>query len=158
MSKDTGILRGRTRTKFKPFKTSPGPTHASSACAFVYMSILSVMPWTRWDWCGYLLGLDLFPGVPGFLTLLFLLHPASSSLGKSWNCCLSILRVRLATRRPPLLSQAFSYVVTHWMLTEPCCVPGPRHRYTVNTEAGHLTSGTFHSSGGDSKTSKQVKK
>lgn len=72
LSKDTGLRRGRSRTKINPFQTSPGPTHASSLCACVHVSTL---------------GLDLSPGVPGFLTLLFLFHPAFSSLRKSWRNC-----------------------------------------------------------------------
>lgn len=93
----------RTRTQSKPFNTSPGLIHASSGCATVYMSTLSMTLWIQTELEWMLTGLDLFPGVPGFLTLLFLLHPASFSLGKSWTCGSSILKVTLATRRPPLL-------------------------------------------------------
>lgn len=94
----------------------------SPVCACVYVSTLSVMLWTRWGWCGRLLGLDLFPGVPD---LALPLHPASSSLGTSWNSCWSTLKVMLGSRRPPLLNQALSYLSTDWMLTEPCSGPGP---------------------------------
>lgn len=72
------------------------------------------------------------PGVPGFLTLLFLLHPCFLPPEEILELLSIYRKGDVGSREAPFTEPVIQLVIHSLEAYWPCRVPGTRHRYAVN--------------------------